>query len=693
MRIWPLAFLLVLCAASVAAYGAEDEDLALAYGDRATVTIATGSKQSVRRAPAVATVITSEEMRAMGATDLEDVLGRVPGLHVSRQGGFYVPTWTMRGVFSQYNQQVLVLWNGMPLTTALRGDRGNTAWRNIPIDSLARVEVLRGPGSALYGAEAYAGVINLISKTGQDIAGTEVGVRSGSFASHETWLSSGQRQGSWEHAVFAHYSQSDGFEGLIERDAQTANDAAFGTQVSLAPGALNLKSRLYQLGVDVGWNRWRLRANGQQRSFESGAGIVFALDPVALQRTRRLNAELSWSELNFIGNVEAGASLDHQAYELRYPVPLQIFPPGTRFPTGLFADGMRGAPETWERRWRLQGYLSGTMSASHKWRIGLGTELLDLYRVKEGRNFRWAPNGLPIPLAGGYTQEGDLFLYPHDRTHHHVYAQDEWQLAPDWQLTAGVRHDRYSEVGGTTNPRMALVWDARHDLTLKALYGRAFRAPSFAELYSFSNPVARGNTAIKPETIATSELVAHWEPNRNLQVMVNLFRFRMEDIIRPTPNNIPGTGTTFNNTSGQTGQGGEAEVRWQLRSNLNLNASFSWQRGRDLATGAKPGYAPEKRGLLGVDWAVSPEWRLVAQLLQVGERPRPPGDARAPLEGYVNADMALRWTPAGQPWQMGVQIRNLGNADIREPSLAPGRIANDLPQAPRSIGLEFLWRI
>jgi iron complex outermembrane receptor protein len=372
---------------------------------------------------------------------------------------------------------------------------------------------------------------------------------------------------------------------------------------------------------------------------------------------------------------------------------LQIFPPGVRFPTGEFPAGMRGAPETSDKRWRAQAYLVATGWRGHQWRLGAGVERLDLYRVTEGRNFRYAPNGLPIPLPGGYTQEGDLFLYPQTRDHRHVYLQDEWQLAPDWHLTAGLRYDHYDDVGGSTNPRLALVWNARHDLTLKALHGRAYRAPSFAELYSFSNPVARGNPAIRPETVGTSELVLHWQPDNRLQLQLNLFRFRMEDIIRPTPNNQPGTGTTFNNAGGQLGRGGEAELRWQLLPTLQLQASHAWQRGRDLLTGGRPGYAPEQRSMLGLDWRLQTDWRLGLQLLKVGERARPAGDSRPLLRGYLSADLGLRWTPAAQPWSLALQLRNLGNADVREPSLAPGRVVNDLPQAPRSLGLEASWKL
>ena len=103
----------------------DEEDLAMLYGDKTFVSIATGNKQTLRRAPSVATVITSEEIEAMGAADLDEVLETVPGLHVSRSANIYAPLYVIRGVYSLYLPQVLVLQNGIPITTQFIGNKGN----------------------------------------------------------------------------------------------------------------------------------------------------------------------------------------------------------------------------------------------------------------------------------------------------------------------------------------------------------------------------------------------------------------------------------------------------------------------------------------------------------------------------------------------------------------------------------------
>ena len=687
--------LALLCGSSGAslAQSLEEQDLALAYGDRATVSIATGAPQTLRRAPAVASVITAEDMRAMGATDLEDVLERVPGLHVSRNSQLYNPLLVMRGIYSQYNQQILVLFNGLPMTTMQRSDRGSKGWRGIPVENIARIEVMRGPGSALYGADAYSGVVNIVSKSAADLAGSEAGARVGSFGERDAWVQGVHKREGLELLTYLRAGRSEGFNTVIEKDAQTTNDAAFGSHVSLAPGPLNVARDLYDLGLDLAMSRWRLRASYQWRELETGIGVGQALDPNGLVRTKRLMTDLSWTEPQLTPELGAGVSLSQHSYVQQILVPLNIFPAGAVFPTGTFTQPMLGAPENSERQLRLSGYLTYSGWRDHQWRLGAGADDLDMYRTAEGKNFSYAPNGLPIPLAS-YTDHSDTdpFLRPHRRRVYNVYLQDSWTLAPDWNLTAGVRHDHFSDVGGTTNPRLALVWDAAYNLTFKLMSGQAFRAPGFAELHAITNPVARGNPQLRPETIRMQEAAVLWQARRELQLGLNLFSYRMHDIIRTLPNTVPGTGTTFSNSGDQSGHGFELEAGWEPDPALRLQASLSQQRARDDGNGSDPGYAPQRRFYVHAEWRPLPGWQLGAQLNRVSGRVRALGDLRPPVADYTGLDLSLRYAPATERWSLALVMRNATDSDQREPSLAPGRIVNDLPQAPRAVSLEASYR-
>lgn len=138
--------------------------------------------------------------------------------------------------------------------------------------------------------------------------------------------------------------------------------------------------------------------------------------------------------------------------------------------------------------------------------------------------------------------------------------QDEWNFARDWTVTAGVRHDHYSDFGGTTNPRWALVWDAWYDLTAKLMYGQAFRAPGFIESHGIANPVTLGNPDLKPETNHTLEAAFSWQARAGTQLNLTVYRYAMGNIIRTVPNAAPNTGATCRNTGDQDGHGMELEA-------------------------------------------------------------------------------------------------------------------------------------
>ena len=116
-RLTAAALAVAWSAGAHAAPQSEEEELALAYGDKSFVSIASGTRQPIARAPSVATVLTSEDIAAIGAADLDEVLETVPGMHVSRTASGYNPIYVMRGIYTQYNPQMLMLVNGIPITS------------------------------------------------------------------------------------------------------------------------------------------------------------------------------------------------------------------------------------------------------------------------------------------------------------------------------------------------------------------------------------------------------------------------------------------------------------------------------------------------------------------------------------------------------------------------------------------------
>jgi outer membrane cobalamin receptor len=689
-----LALILILQAFGAHAQVSEEEELALVYGDKSVVSIATGNEQPLRRAPAVASVITAQDIAAMGATDLDQVLESVAGIHVARSPNQYAPLYVVRGIQSVFQPQVLVLQNGIPVTSSYLSNKGNV-WAGYPVEHIARIEVLRGPGSALYGSDAFAGVINIITKGAADTRGTELGARFGSFATRDAWLQHGGKLGPAQLAFYLRAGRSNGFRSIIDADAQSRNDSIFGTSASLAGGPVNVGYEALDSNIELGYAAWRLRAGYKGRDqVGTGAGVANALDPVGKSKSERITADLSWNFAGPDADWSGGLLLAGMTYKQRTPVDYQLLPPGTRLPTGTFPNGMLGGPDFSERTLRLSAHISYAGWRGHHVRIGVGHDDLDMYATSETRNFGYTPGGMPVPLPGSVDfSASNPFIFPQRRQVDYAYLQDEWTFARDWTLTAGLRHDRYSDFGSTTNPRGALVWDASYDVTAKLMYGEAFRAPAFLENYGLANPVTRGNPNLRPETNRTLEAAFAWQARADTELKLTLYRYRMRDIIRTLPNPVANTGNTHFNTGNQDGKGMELESLFRVHPNVRLMANFSWQRSVDVASGQDAGYGPRRHLWSRSDWQFARERLLSVQLNHVAGRERAPGDARQPVADYTTLDLTLRRERGRGQWDVTLALRNLFNADVREPSPAPGlQLPHDLPMAPRALSLQATYQ-
>jgi outer membrane receptor for ferrienterochelin and colicins len=680
----------LLCAFAVngamASASDDENELAMSYGDQPFVSIATGSRQLLTRAPAVASVITAEDIAATGASDLDEVLEAVPGLHVARTTLTFAPAYVMRGISLGYNPQVLMLLNGIPITSSYTGNRGSV-WGGMPLDNVARIEVIRGPGSALYGADAFAGVINIVTKTVSDTSGTQLGLRAGSFKTGDAWLLHGGTWGAMDVSAYLRVGSTEGHQRQVQADAQTGWDGVFGTQVSHAPGSINNSRDSIDAALTLEWEKWRWRANLKQRSrVGSGTGVASALDPTGENFSENVSTDLSFEDHHFAHDWDV--SLQASAMHYKETSDLVLFPAGfPGFYGDPFTDGMIGNPAKWERHARLGGAALYTGFEAHRVRIGAGLERQSVYKTQETKNFNPDYSRISTGSVSDIIDVSDTapFMRPHGRSKRYIYVQDEWAFAKDWTLTTGLRHDRQSDFGNTTNPRLALVWDAAYNVTAKLLYGTAFRAPSMSELYAINNPVITGNPTLQPERIRTLEAALSWQPRPEVQLGLNVFRYSMSDIIRLVD-------TTYQNTGRQIGHGLELEGSWDVSRSIRLTGNYSYQRSTDQFTDQDAGNAPHEQIYLRADWRFIPDWSLHSQLNWVGQQARVAGDTRAPLAGYGTVDVTLRTQTSNKRWDVSLSVRNLLDTRAAEPSpfdKSPGHpfisLPYDIPLAGRSL--------
>ena len=666
-----------------------------------SVTIATGTPKSVSHSAAVTSVITAEQIKSMGATELHEVLETVPGLHASLQASTGDYHYSLRGIRNATNSQILMLLNGTRISVPYLGT--TMTGMELPIEAIQQVEVIRGPGSALYGADAFAGVINIITKKAKDIDGTTVGGRVGDHDTQSGWGQHSAQWAGWDIATSLQYQHTGGDKGrVLKTDAQTALDKAFGTDASHAPGPMNTRYEIYNGHLNLKRKHWDVGFWAFNTQGGSRAGAALALDPKGSITGEQYLGDVRFSTEDWFDDWEL---LAHASYlRADFQAPIQVLPDGARLTidrdgnilpkvgavgTRLFSEGVKADIGRVEQipSFELSSIYKGL--DKHLLRVSAGFRYEQL-TASESKNFgAGVINGVSSPpiINGTLTNvTGTPFVYLAD-THRSIWSyvlQDEWRIADDWQLTAGARYDDYSDFGGTINPRAALVWDVNEQLTTKWLYGKAFRAPAFAEQGAQNNPVRLGNGNLKPETIQTYEWAFDYHPVASLRTSANLYYYQIKQLIGL----VPDTGkpsSTFQNTGNQDGYGTELEGNWQVNEQWNLMGNYAWQYARNDEAKSRVTGVPEHQVYFAAAWQFMPKWQLQPQINWIGSRINPITGNGA-LNDYQTIDLTLRAKKLYGHLNLAASLRNAFDAHYREPATA--KIGENLPMPGRSFYLE-----
>ncbi len=705
---------LMIYAVSDLAYAQNDTrldylSLSLEELGKIKVSIATGNNTTLDQAPAAATVITAKQIEALGARTLDDVLETVPGLHVSLSGTNRLDSiYSIRGINTTFNAQVLLLVNGFPIQYSATG--GRPPLFRQPVNNISRVEVLRGPGSAVYGADAFSGVINIITKSADEIDGTEVGARTGSFGFRETWFQTGQTLNNWDLTFSFNHQQSDGdSDRIIDSDLQTIFDGAFGTSASLAPGELSTGYELIDASISLKNKNWKFNARAwQSNNTGNGAGGGQALDPQSTDDVKLFTADAAYNTNRWLANWNNSIKLNYSYIGI--DANFTILPPGSTAGIGAdgnlsttpagaitFPDGLIGNPSATTEDIQIESVNIYEGLDNHRIRLTVGSRHQSV-KTSEDKNFGPGvitnPASTPI-VDGTLTDVSDtenVFLEDASRTINFFSLQDEWSISDNLDLIAGVRYDDYSDFGDTTNPRVALVWHTNKTLTTKLLYGSAFRAPSFGDLGLQNNPAALGNEDLEPETIDTFELAFNYRPRSYLQTNLNLFSYQAKDLIEFVPSAV---GNIAQNARDQEGYGFEWEVNWELNKQWRFNSSFAWQNARDSDTNDDIADVPGQQFTLNAFWKIAPHWLLSSQINWVGDRVRAANDNRSSIDDYTITDFTLRRQNIYKNFDVSLGVRNIFDENAREPSTSNGSltpIPGDLPLEGRSFWAEVRYQ-
>lgn len=650
------------------------------------VTAAAGFEQNVEEAPASVTVINAEEWEAMGATRLFEALQHVPGFHVTKaQTAFSNNRPVVRGLSGTFGQQILILIDGLPFRHIRDG---GTLWgQRIPLNAFKRIEVIRSPGSAIYGADAVGGIINLVSHKPGEMP-TKITGRAGDFDT---------RQLEWSHradigesvlqfALGAQTGEGDR-DRLVLADLQTALDQGYNTSASWAPGPMEDRHEIYSARMMWQYRNLDLRyMNWSNRESGNGAGVAQALDP---EGSFRQQSQSLAAIYDLSAHVTGEMNLTAAWHRVNSRLWSKIFPAGARVPIGedgnvnfaapvrevTFSEGMIGVPGNDDQAMSLQLDHIFDVAENHRVRWAVGYEHVET-DVFEQKNFGPGVMDPDATVVDGtlvdVTDTAYVYLPNKTRDTFYVALQDQWRISDTVQGTLGMRYDHYSDFGSTFNPRLGLAWQATPRFTTKLFMGTAFRAPSFVDLYAQNNPAGMGNPNLESETINTLDggLTLNYLFSDSLHMELNLFRYEAKDIISFVP--VRGV-QVAQNTGRLEMRGLEYQLTWRSGRRLSLEFNYSLldetaQKDVDISA------VPQRMANLAAHWRFS-NWHWYTGAKWVGERERGPGDPRPDIDDYVwlNTRLEARW----QSFNIGFAIKNLTDADAREPS--NGFIPDDYP--------------
>ncbi len=672
------------------------------------IDIATGYAVPLESAPAVATLITAEDIERMGAETLDEVLNTVPGLHVipsffSRTD----PIHSIRGIYTGFNPQVLFMLNGVRLTSPHTGSLVPNY--RVNIKNISRVEIVRGPGSAIYGADAFAGVINIITKNAQELKRTaHIGIRLGSDQLKNSWWQYGTtfNEGTpkiddWHLATLMEYAQRDTDRSRqVKHDLQTTLDGLFSTQASLAPGYIDRHYHALTYGMQLYNNHWVFRLNGTKQVDNGlGAGIAQALDNKGSEDLEEIIASLEYKNKTLFQNWSINSQFSY--HYTNDKASFVLFPPNSTLLIGQSGnlDFNSGVPVTFNKgligkpggksktpQLELTSLYSGFKYHTLRFNIGIRHES-QIATNKANFGPSILDNPIPFSIVDGTltSTTGTPFNYVKDasRTVQFTSFQDIWDITANWSFTSGIRYDHYSDFGKTINPRFALIW-TNGLMTAKLLHGQAFRSPSFAELYNINNPVAIGNPNLDPETIKTTELAFAWHPSWDLNASANLYYYETKDMIAfiPDPDPIKNINVA-QNTNNLEGKGIELAVDWNISKQWHINANYAYQSTINTKTGQQQPYVAKQFSTLSADYLFHPQWKITTQLDWVADRIREEDDQRNPIKDYYLMNLSLLYQTPDKHWKGSAVIKNIFDKKAYEPS--DGKIPEDYPLGGRAL--------
>ncbi|WP_448550315.1 TonB-dependent receptor plug domain-containing protein [Thalassotalea fusca] len=566
--------------------GGDFLSLPLAELMQTKVSIANKNEVTFLSAPASVSFFTAEDLNRLGVVHLSDLFQHIPGFYSAYNSQESNDSLLIaRGHAQKYANTVLFLLNGQRINDDYTGGI-NYLLRFINIAHVERVEVIRGSGSALYGSNAFNGVINIISKPNK-----RVGLTVGSHDQLGIDIGWHTQLDEWKLGFSAHYQQTDGdtLPDVFDR---------FGIQDSTKD-----PHDVIQLEGFIEFQDFSFRSvfiDSEQQKF-----YVF----------RRLNDQYNRVHLqNYIHQFDYQL-VDAANYQLKLSGQWQN---AKRTSLGVLAPigeaPFDSAPFLFGEYFEhlsLQFALDGDyqISPEHTLSAGLEWSKAEIPHGALRSNFDLFGDFEQLDKLTAFKAAENRIVADKKRYISSTYVQLASQLSDYLSMTLGIRYDGYNDVDNKLNPRVALVYQPNDAHVFKYIYGQAYRVPSLGDLYDEESGLVEGNQSLNPTTLTSTELSYNYiQPTLFLGVV--LFENHIEDLIGFTSGDI----RQLDNIASNDTHGIETELKWTVNEQLRISGHFTHLfRNRssiDAAADLMPSeqLAPGRYGKVSLQYAFTDQW-------------------------------------------------------------------------------------
>jgi len=615
-------------------HGYEVDDFSnLSLEELMNIPVSSASRREEKQnlAPGVVSIVTSKEMQKYGARHLRDVLDRVVGMQII--GSHHQPhsKASIRGVnSSQHEGHVLILLNGRPVRQGTSGGINTDFYLGFPINIIDHIEIIRGPGSVIYGSNAVAGIVNIITKDGDDfINETRVDLGFGTHSRQQAQVSTlvGDTDYSLNVGLNYIYADGDTIEGLVDTN----------------------------------------RILGDYKTGEKSKNIV-------------VNARYKNLTLNTMF-MESG--VDYAKAQFQFPSD-ENYAKRSFFDIGYKQDIVDGWDASFNyttshetRRWQVNKAVSNALNGhSDLLEMIVHGNVNDDLNILIGANYVRNESGFNRGLPKGSVKASNS-----------LYTQVDYMLNDKQKIIAGVQWNKPRGVDSDLSYRTGFIQGFGANTWLKLLYSEAYRSPNLVET-NLDAPLLKGNPLLDPEKIYTYDIQLTHQTGQTF-LAINLYHSRLKNLIVRLGTTPP----TQANAGHVDFHGIELEGRYEYDENLNFIGNFSYQENETDQGVKQTTFAPETMAKIGFTYTgvkgmtISGFNSYIGESTDLGEVTNDPSinvnekaDSYNLLTANIVMDLGVLFKSSKMDKSyLSVYLDNLLDEDIYAPDLNFNHINNTIP--------------